>query len=201
MRVDGALGVTGGAGRVAHAGGVGLLERGPRLHRLRARQQLFVVERPRWDLGTGRVLHDDDVLDGLQLLADRLERRPARGIDDEHPVGRVIDDVGDVLRGEPDVHGVQDRAHQRGREVGLEMAVGVPGERADAVALADAERLEGTGQPGRALGEVRVGGPHEAHTRDPRRQRLLREQAARPLEEVPDGERVVHHQVIDTRHQ
>ena len=201
MRVDRGLGVAGGARRVAHPGGVGLLERRPRRHRRGGGQQRFVVERARRDLGAGRVLHHDDVLDGFELLADRLERRPAGGIDDEHPVGRVVDDVGDVLSGEPDVHRVQHGAHERRREVGLEMAVRVPGERPHAVTLADTERLERAGQPPGALGEIGVGGSHEADAGNTRGQRLLREEAARALEDVLDGERVMHHQIVDARHQ
>src|SRR5881397_2625031 len=73
----------------------------------------------------------------------------------------------------------------------------VPRERPHAVALAHAERLQGAGQPRRALGPAPVVHALEPDARHPCGQRLLREDPARALEEVRQRERVVHDQVVD----
>ena len=72
---------------------------------------------------------------------------------------RVVDDVGELLGEQADVERVQHRAHRRHREVGLEVLLAVPAERADAIAVLDAERGERVGEPGRVradLGEGRA---------------------------------------------
>ena len=51
----------------------------------------------------------------------------------------VVDDVGDLVGEQARIDGVTDRADAGDAVVQLEMAVVVPGERRDALALADAE--------------------------------------------------------------
>ena len=70
-------------------------------------------------------------------------------------------DVGQLVGVEPEVEGVEHRAEQRDGEVGLEMAVVVPAERGDAVAGADAERLERGGEPAGATQDLAVSGAVE----------------------------------------
>jgi hypothetical protein len=77
----------------------------------------------------------------------RLEPGNERLVHEEHAVGRVVHDVADLLREEPDVDGVQHGARRRHAEVELEMAMRVPRERADAVAGLDAERPERVRRP------------------------------------------------------
>ena len=64
----------------------------------------------------------------------------------------VVDDVGQLLGREPDVERVQHGPHAGDGEIGLEVALVVPAEGADAVARLDAEPGQGGGQllgPGR----------------------------------------------------
>ena len=61
-----------------------------------------------------------------------------RAVADDDPVLGVVGDVGDLLGEQADVERVQDGAHGRHREVGLEVLLVVPHERPDAVAFGDA---------------------------------------------------------------
>jgi hypothetical protein len=83
----------------------------------------------------------------------------------------VVDDVGQLLGEQPQVEGVQHRAHRRHGEVRLEVLLGVPQERPDPVALLHAEPGQRPGQPCCALPDlayvacpdaVAVEGPHDA---------------------------------------
>src|SRR5690606_799431 len=55
-------------------------------------------------------------------------------------------DVGDLLREQPRIDGVQDRAQSRDAVIQFEMTVAVPGERRHAVAEPDAEPRERLGE-------------------------------------------------------
>ena len=59
----------------------------------------------------------------------------------------MVDDVGDLLVEQPRVDGVADRAHAGDGVVELEVAIAVPGQRADPVAWRDAQPLEHPGEP------------------------------------------------------
>src|SRR3712207_8325135 len=76
VRVDDALGVAGGAARVAHVGGR-VLVRDAELDRLGVGEERLVVEDPRvvGDLAATAVVHDHDVPDGLH----RVDERPQQG--------------------------------------------------------------------------------------------------------------------------
>ena len=82
------------------------------------------------------------MLDRLEVRRDVRQQRDQRVVDDHDTDLGVIHDVRELLREEPDVQRVQDRAHRRDGEVRLEVLLGVPLERADAVAGLDAEPLE-----------------------------------------------------------
>jgi hypothetical protein len=196
MRVDDALGVASGARGVAHPGGLALVEPGPARHGPGRGHQCLVVEAAVRDLGAGGVAHHDDVLHAPEILPDGLDGGPAAGVDDEHSILGMVHDVGDVLRGKPDVHGVEHHAHQGRSEVDLEVTGGVPGEGAHAVARAEPEVPEGSGQPAGPLRIVGVGVRLEAGPGDARPQPLLREELATPLEEVGQGQRVVHDEAV-----
>ena len=123
MRVDDALRQAGRAARVTHRRGLVLVEVGldPVVGR-RAREQLLV-----------RVLDDEDVLD-LRAVAELLEQRQERAVDDHGLVAGVVRDVREVVRVQAQVQRVQHEAAARDAEVRLVMLVVVPAERRDAVA-------------------------------------------------------------------
>jgi hypothetical protein len=62
--------------------------------------------------------------------------------------------VGDLVGEQPDVGGVQHRAHGRHREVGLEVLLVVPHVRADPLVAGDAQRREPVGELGGAGGDL-----------------------------------------------
>ena len=83
---------------------------------------------------------DEDVrLDGRELGSHLGQRRQDGRVDQDDPVLPVVHDVGQLLGEQPQVQGVQDGAHRRHGEVGLEVLLGVPQERPDPVALHDSQ--------------------------------------------------------------
>ena len=81
------------------------------------------------------------VLDGGQLMADLGQQRAIEAIDDDHLVLGVVDHVGQLLGEQPDVEGVQHRAHAGHGQVGLEVMLVVPSKRSDPIAGTDPELL------------------------------------------------------------
>jgi hypothetical protein len=79
------------------------------------------------------------VLHRLEVRQDAGEERQERGVDDDHPVLGVVGDVRHLLRGEPDVQRMDDRAHAGHGVVRLHVLLVVPHEGTDAVARADPE--------------------------------------------------------------
>ncbi len=95
---------------------------------------------------------------GRQLLQDRHDRV----VDEDDAVLRVVDDIGQLLGEQPDVERVQDRSDAGNGHVQLEVALIVPSERADAIALFDAKPIEHTGEAIDALCHFPVSGAHGA---------------------------------------
>ena len=71
-----------------------------------------------------------------------FEQRQQRTVDDDDRVLGVVRDVAEVVGMQAQVERVEDGAHRRARRGRLEVAVVVPAERADAVALLHAEPRE-----------------------------------------------------------
>ena len=69
-------------------------------------------------------------------------------VDEDHAVLRVVDDVDDLLGEQADVQRVQDGAVGRHREVQLEVALVVPGERGNPLALLHAQAADELGKKG-----------------------------------------------------
>jgi len=114
-------------------------------------------------LGDGLPVRDQDqVLDGGQLAGELVEDRDQGLVDEEDLVLGIPDDELEVLRKEAQVEGVEHGAHGGDRVIELEVAVVVPAEGRDPVALADTEALQGARQlvdPGHHLA---VGGAVDA---------------------------------------
>ena len=81
------------------------------------------------------------------------------------------------------------------REVQLEVAGGVPGERRHPAVGGDLQVIQHAAKPACALGPVAVGDPF-APGRRRRRHRLVREVLLGPVEEVRDGQRDVLHRAL-----
>jgi len=92
------------------------------------------------------------------VVNDRRERRQQAAVHDDDLVLGVVDDVHQLLDGQPDVQRVHDRAHAGDRVVGLEVLLGVPAERGHRIAVPDAQFGQRTGQPPRVLLDLAVAG-------------------------------------------
>jgi hypothetical protein len=78
-------------------------------------------------------------------------------VEEDDAVVGVVGDVGNLLGEQARIDGVADRGHARDGEIDLEMAMGVPGQRADAVLGLDTERLQHPHQLARAAVGILVG--------------------------------------------
>ncbi len=194
MGIDDALRMPGGAGGVAHAGGVVLVERRP-VHGVggRCQQVLVAMNGSEPCRGQRSVAHHDEGAHRPQGVGVRLELRHQRVVHEEHGVGGVVHDVGDLVREEPDVDGVQHGTARRHGEVELEVTIRVPGEGADAIAASHAQRVQRICQPARAPMNIAVGVAVQPARRAG--DDLLRGEEERPpLEDRTDGEGGVHHE-------
>ena len=158
VRIDHALGIAGGARRVAHAGrgifvkgfpvevavdvgdpllvGHGVLQRGRRHVRGVGQHHVF--------------------LDRFQLVGDLFQDRHEGEIDHHDAVFGVVDDPDDLLGKQPRIDGVIDGADAHDAVPGLEMPPGVPGQRRHPVAELDAVLAEPLRHPQRPLAQVGV---------------------------------------------
>jgi hypothetical protein len=150
VRVQDALRLAGGAARVAERGGAALVDVGELVPLVAVRDELLVVERA--VAGAVGVRHQDLVADAVEARHDVGER----GVEEDHLVLRVADDVAQVVLEQADIQRVQHGPHRRDREVQLEVAARVPAERGDAVARADAQRLERRRDPAGAAHHLAV---------------------------------------------
>ena len=193
VAVDDALGLSRGSGRVAHRGGVTLVELRPGIAAGQAGQQLFVRDhrlqraRREWT-----VAHANVLANGGHLARHPLQGRKCAGVDEDHLVLGVLDDELQVLREEPQVEGVQHRTGARDGEVELQVTGVVPGERRHPVARQDPQLPEGVGQLGRPGAEVLVGVAVNA-VFPPGDYLLPGKDGRRPPQEVPKGQREVRH--------
>jgi hypothetical protein len=191
VAVHHALGVSGGAARVAHGGGGGLLDRRPVEARALGGQQGFVAKRARERGGVSASGHDE-VRDGLQLVGHPGQQRDERIVHDDDLVLRVIGHVDELLGKQPDVERVKNGAHARHGEVGLEVLLVVPAERGDAIPRLDPQPPQRAREAVGALRHLIVPGALHALVME-RRNHAPRVHPAAVIEEHVDGERVVRH--------
>ncbi len=120
------------------------------------------------------------------------------GVDEDHPVLSMVDDVCELLREQADVERVQHRARAGDREVELEVALVVPGERPHAVSLADAETGEHACQPVDAIRHLRVCRARDQPILAERHHLRSEVASAHPATNVVQGQlEVVLHQPMD----
>jgi len=173
MRVDDTARPAGGAARVAHGGGLALVElRVFPFVRIGGREQLLV-----------RVLDDEDVLD-RRLLPELLEQRQQRAVDDHGAVARMARDVAQVARVQPEVERVEDEATARDAEVRLVVLIVVPAQRRNAVAALEAGLAQRDGQLPRAAQRLAVVRAVEALVGEARDDLAVAEELLRPAQQV-----------------
>ncbi len=185
MRVDDAFRQARGAARVTHRGGLVLVE--VRLDPFVggcAREQLFV-----------RVFDDEHVLD-LRAVAELLEQRQERPVDDHGLVACMVRDVREVVRVQAQVQRVQHEAAARDPEVRLMVLVVVPAERANAIAALEPELLQRDRELSGTPHRVGVRRAVEALVGQARDDLATPEVQLRALEDVRQRELEVHHLAV-----
>ena len=153
------FGPAGGSRRVEHGRAGVLVEIGEREIGRADRQQRLVFNLD-WEVGRRRlrpVVHQHVVLHRLQMGRELLDQRQEVGVEQDRGRAAVDDRVGDVFGHEADVHRLHHGAHHRDREVALVVAVAVPFEDRDDVALVDADLGEAAGEPSDPFAEIAIG--------------------------------------------
>ena len=111
----------------------------------RQQRLIFGLDRKVDLLRLGPVVHQDVTLHRLQMGRELLDERQEVGVEQHRRRAAVDDRVGDVLGNEADVHCLHHGAHHRNGEVAFVIAVAVPFEDRDDVALIDANLSEAAG--------------------------------------------------------
>ena len=184
-----------GPAGVAHRGGLVLIDVRPRIARFLGGEQFLVIE-VRGERGPVTVAVHDEVPDRLDLVAgldqDRAQDAGQAGVDDDHRVLGVADDIAELVGGQPDVQGVHHRAHAGDGEVRLLVLLVVPAERGHPVPGADPEAAQAGRQLLRPVGqgpELDVARAVGLASDD----LAVAVQGPPVLEDVLDREREVHH--------
>ena len=144
MRIQHALGIARGAGGVAHRGRGIFVEGLPLEIAVGFRDPVLIGDRVlQRGLRHVRLVGEHDVaFDAWQLVGDLFQDRHEGDVGHHHAVLRMVDDPGDLVREQPRIDGMADRADPHDAVPGFEMAPGVPGDGGDAVAELDAVAIE-----------------------------------------------------------
>jgi hypothetical protein len=140
VRIHDALRVTGRAGRVTHARRVVFIDLDPLEVFAGLCNEILITDRIR-QAGLRHVRavgHDDDAFEGLERRCELLDQRHERKVREQILIFRVVRDVDQLLGEEPRVQRVAHRAQAHDPVPSLDVAVRVPGQRRDDVALVDA---------------------------------------------------------------
>ena len=108
--------------------------------------------------------HRDHGVNRLHLRQHRGQDRRQRQIGDHHLILGLVGDKLDLFGEQPNVEGVQHRAHRRHRDVGLQVFLVVPHEGGDPLVAVDAEAAQRIGQSRGLLAKFAVRGVAEPRT-------------------------------------
>ena len=151
VRIEHAFWVARGAGRVAEEGAEVFVDLRPGdLVALFCDQCFVALCVDGAGLGALLVGQHDEGFHGRQLRRDALDRGEEVTIEEEDAAFGMVDRVDDLFVEQARVGGVEDGADAGDGVEEFEMAVGIPGEAGDAVAVFDAEAQKRVGGLGRA---------------------------------------------------
>eukprot|EP00906_Rhabdomonas_costata_P004717 RCo006988 len=143
------LGVPRSTGGVAQRAGRVLLQHGPLVLRGALLHKRLVAQQVGDPAGLRHVRgvrHQHEVLHALQPGHELLDKGKQVELEKQHLVVAVVDDVHKLLREQPGIHGVQDRARPGDPVVQLQVPVAVPRQSPHGVALFHSKGLQGVGQ-------------------------------------------------------
>lgn len=168
-------------------------------HRLGRGQEILVLGlAAQAETLTATFSHDHEALDALAVLLHRRQLLGQRFVDEDHAVFGVIDQIRQLIGGQPDVQHVQHRAQARHGEVKLQVLIAVPGKRGHAVAGFHASGLQCPHQAQHAVVEVAVGVAVHA-ARFAGGDFAVGEQIPGPVQDRGQRQRVVHDQAVHRR--
>ncbi|MNH23618.1 hypothetical protein D3C79_835230 [compost metagenome] len=144
--------------------------------------------------------HEHEAGDGRDFVGDGFDQRQEGQVEEEHAVLGVVGNPLHLVGMQARVQRVQHGTRAGYGVVQLHVAIAVPGERADAVTKADAERGERIGQAACALPEVAIGLPMDIAF-DPARDDFLVAMVALGMgEERRNKQLLLLHQSIHVGH-
>jgi hypothetical protein len=103
------------------------------------------------------VVHDDEGLGRGEPVLDLFDQRQKIDVEQYRRCARIVEHVGDVVRCQADVDRLKDGAHHGHSEIALVVAVAVPIEDGDHVALFDADLGQSAGEAADTLAEGAIG--------------------------------------------
>ena len=152
----------------------------------RQQRLIFAFDRKVGFRRFGAIVHEDVGLDRLQVVLELLHQRQKVGVEQNCGRAAVVDRIGDVVGRETYVDRLQDRTHHRHGEVTLVIAVAVPFEDGNDVALIHADLGKTAGEPANTLAERPVSMAPEIAVDD----LLIRRADHRRVQEVLDQQRI-----------
>ena len=152
----------------------------------RQQRLVFGLDRKVGPRRFGPVVHQDVGLHRLQMGRELLDERQEVGVEQHRRRAAVDDRVGDVLGNEADVHRLHHRAHHRDGEIAFVIAVAVPFEHRDDVALVDADLGEAARQPADPFAKLAIGAAAQVAIDD----LLIGRARHRRMQEMLDQQRI-----------
>ena len=191
VRVDHPLGPPGRARGVADAAAVALVEHRQLVVGIAGPEQVLVALVAVRHRGAGERHHEHPLR--RDLGPDLLEQRQQHVVHDHEAVARVVGDIGDVVRMQPEVERVQHAAGAGDAEVALLMRVVVPHHGGHRIAPFETRACQCRGELAGAPVEVAVVVAVQRLVRQAGDDLAVAEQRPGPLQVMGESERVVHH--------
>ena len=155
VRVKNTLGTAGSPRGVAQCGGVLFREIGIPRYPIRCRKKIL-IRFPSLRKPAAAIIHDEHAFEVDQRL-NLLEQIQQHGLYDQKPVLRMIHDVGEFVRTQPQVTSVYDGAGDRDTEISFQMRMPVPHQCCHPVSLRHTRIFESSGQLPGAPVEISIG--------------------------------------------
>ena len=99
---------------------------------------------------------NDDHMLNVHAIPKLLVERQQAFVEDEHPVCRIVHDVGEIIGVQAKVQRVQDRPDRRNGEIRLEVFLARPRKGRHTIAGLDSEIVQGHSQPTNAVDDLPI---------------------------------------------